>query len=102
MMDLRDLGLTHKDWLFDGCPIRSEEDLARFEALDWTNAFVDLGPSPAGNCGPYWHVGFKPGTKYAEEGTRHRLYPKIVTGKWAPLIYQACLECVETERKAKK
>jgi hypothetical protein len=31
----------------------------RVNNLDWENAWVDLGPSTAGNQGPYWHVPLK-------------------------------------------
>ena len=43
------------------------------EHLDWANALVDPGPSPAGNPGPYLKVG-------TEAGTIHRIYPKIQVG----------------------
>jgi hypothetical protein len=41
-------GTTHKDWLFDGRRCTPEQ----WAELDWTKAYVDLGPSPAGNLGP--------------------------------------------------
>lgn len=92
-------GLTHKDWLFDGHPIRGKVLLARFTNLDWEKAYVDLGPSIAGNLGPYWHV---PLNETVIDGdvddfgdTFHRLYPKIVTGKWLGLIRRACAEVKE-------
>ena len=37
--------------------------------LDWEHAYVDDGPSPAGNTGQYLHVPFP------KEGTVHRIYP---------------------------
>jgi len=37
--------------------------------LDWESAYVDQGPSPAGNTGQYLHVPFP------KEGTVHRIYP---------------------------
>ncbi len=79
-------GLTHKDWMFDGHPIRSAHQIERFDKLDWSDAYVDMGPSIAGNPGPYWHVALP------SEGTRHRLYPKV--GKWLGVIRQAVEESV--------
>lgn len=38
-------------------------------AHDWANAFVDDGPSPAGNPGPYLKA------PYPAQETRHRIYP---------------------------
>jgi hypothetical protein len=32
--------LTYKDWLFDGSPIRGEVMIARFNNLDWDNAWT--------------------------------------------------------------
>lgn len=84
-------GLTHKDWLFDGHPIRSEVGLERFALLDWNAAWVDLGPSVAGNPGPYWHVPLH----WDDDDTVHRLYPKVLMSKWMPLIRQACKEVEE-------
>jgi hypothetical protein len=81
--------LSYKDWLFDGSPIRSRESIERFEALDWDAAWIDLGPSPTGNLGPYWHVPMKDGE------TTHRLYPKALLGKWGPLMRQACLDYLQ-------
>lgn len=79
-------GLTHKDWLFDGNPIRSAFLIDRFNRLDWSKARIDLGPSIAGNLGPYWHVPMDDGE------TVHRLYPKVLQTKWLLLIRQACEE----------
>lgn len=80
-------GLTYKDWLFDGRIIRARTfDLVRFNRLDWSKAWVDLGPSVAGNLGPYWHVPMDDGE------TTHRLYPLVLATKWQPLIRQACEE----------
>jgi hypothetical protein len=89
-------GLSHNDWLFDGCPIRGSVMIARFNNLDWSKAYIDLGPSIAGNPGPYWHVPLKKtvidGVVYACGDTIHRLYPKILESKWALLILHACNE----------
>lgn len=94
-------GLSHKDWLFDGAPIRGPVMIARFNNLDWDNAWIDLGPSIAGNLGPYWHVPLREtiidGKLYDCGDTVHRLYPKVLESKWALLILHACHE---THRKA--
>jgi hypothetical protein len=89
-------GLSHKDWLFDGRPIRGRIMLALWNNLDWSKAWIDLGPSIAGNPGPYWHVPLKEtvvdGVLYAHGDTVHRLYPKILQTKWGMLILHACYE----------
>ena len=82
-------GLTHKDWLFDGDPIRKGDK--RFDDLDWSKAWMDMGPSPAGNLGPYWHVP----RKVAE--TTHRLYPKVLKTKWLLVIRRAVVEGKRTK-----
>jgi hypothetical protein len=48
-----------------------------FATLDFAspNVFLDKGPSPAGNAGPYLHVP----VKGDEDGVMHRVYPK-----WQP------------------
>lgn len=89
-------GPSHKDWLFDGSPIRGKVMLARFANLDWDKAYLDLGPSIAGNPGPYWHVPLREtiidGEIYDCGDTVHRLYPKVIQSKWAMLILHACYE----------
>ena len=44
-----------------------------WDSLDFSsdNVFVDKGPSPAGNAGPYFHVPTKDGE------TVHRVYPRV-------------------------
>jgi|SRR5882672_605920 len=84
-------GLTHKDWLMDGSHIRGEYAIAKFLRLDWSKAWVDMGPSVAGNLGPYWHVPMDDGD------TTHRLYPKVLQTKWLPIIRQACVEYAELQ-----
>lgn len=88
--------LAPKDWLFDGSPIRGRVMIEYFNNLDWDNAWMDLGPSIAGNLGPYWHVPLCEtiidGEVYAEGDTVHRLYPKVLQTKWALLILHACNE----------
>ena len=80
-------GLTHKDWLWDGRPIRGKVLIGRFNNLDWSKAWMDMGPSIADNLGPYWHV------PLPSEGTVHRLYPKV-PGKWMGVIRRAVEEAV--------
>lgn len=88
--------LSHKDWLFDGSEIRGRVMLTRFNNLDWSKAWVDLGPSIVGNPGPYWHVPLKEtwidGELYDCGDTVHRLYPKVLQTKWQPLILHACFQ----------
>lgn len=89
-------GLSHRDWLFDGGRIKGRVMVEMFYNLDWTNAWIDLGPSISGNLGPYWHVPLKEtiidGETYADGNTVHRLYPKVLQSKWALLILHACNE----------
>lgn len=89
-------GLSHKDWLFDGRPIRGKIMEALFANLEWDKAWIDLGPSVGGNPGPYWHVPLKEtwidGEEYACGDTVHRLYPKVLQSKWGMLILHACNE----------
>ena len=75
-------GLTHKDWLRDGSRCSAEQ----WAELDWSKAWVDLGPSPAGNLGPYWHVPDRDGD------CTHRLYPKVMATKWALVVHRAASE----------
>ena len=88
--------LTPNDWLFDGHTIRGPIMQAMFDHLDWDRAWMDLGPSVAGNPGPYWHVPLRAfsldGEIMAAGDTVHRLYPKILQSKWAMLILHACYE----------
>ena len=68
-------GTEHTDWLLDGariCPL----DI--WEQLDWSQAYMDKGPSPTGNPGPYWHVP-------AYGWIWYRLYPRF-PGKWRPML----------------
>lgn len=57
----------------------------RFEAgYDWSRAFVDRGPSPAGNAGPYLHVPrlVEGGTDPALDEVVERIYPRVQVGDW--------------------
>ena len=87
------IGLDHRDWLFDGHPINTASAIERFKRLNWHDAYMDLGPSPMGNLGPYWHV------PLADEETVHRLYPKLLSTKWLPLIRQAIDEAISQSRE---
>jgi hypothetical protein len=75
-------GLTHRDFI--GCPADW------WPRLDWSLAHVDMGPSPAGNLGPYWHVPLRENDP--DDETVQRLYPRILTSKWLPLIRAAVAE----------
>lgn len=80
-------GLTRRDFSFDGGPCPSD---AIWNDLDWSRAYMDMGPSIAGNLGPYWHV---PLRELANDyGTAHRLYPMVLKDKWLPLIRRAVEE----------
>lgn len=83
-------GLTDRDWLFDGYQIKGPRMIERFNRLNWSKAWVDLGPSPGGNLGPYWHVPLV--DEDGEEDTVHRLYPRLVTTKWSLLVLHACFQ----------
>ena len=83
--------LTHEDWLWNGrrCTLK------QWKSLDWSKAYMDLGPSPAGNTGPYWHVPTRDGDAV------HRLYPRLLQTKWAGLVQQVAQEtkkCLNDER----
>lgn len=77
-------GLSHGDWLYDGRPCSA----AQWARLDWSGAWVDIGPSPTGNPGPYWHVPLLDD----DDETVHRLYPKVLKSKWLAVIQQAMIE----------
>ncbi len=64
--------VTYRNTLVDGA--RWPKD--RFACLDLDNAWVDPGPSPAGNPGPYLKAEYKGGWKDHPAGTVHRLYPQ--------------------------
>lgn len=61
---------TAQNSLIDGHPTGK----AAWATLNWRDAWVDYGPSPAGNPGPYWHV-------QNIDGLRgHRVYPRVQPG----------------------
>jgi hypothetical protein len=88
--------VTHKDWLFDGHEIRGEVMIERFNNLDWSGAWMDMGPSVAGNPGPYWHV------PLPSEETTHRLYPKVLKSKWLLVVRQAIREAEAAARREER
>ena len=47
-----------------------------FERMRWDEAFVDPGPSPIGNPGPYLHVPYEDGL----DRSVHRVYPRVLAG----------------------
>lgn len=75
-------GTTRKDWLCDGRYCTQD----RWDNLNWAKAYCDMGPSPGGNPGPYWHVPLIKGD------TVHRLYPKLLKTKWLGVVRQAVKE----------
>ena len=51
---------------------------AKLDEHDWDNAWIDGGPSPAGNAGPYLHLPYPP------DQTSHRIYPTLAEGDTLP------------------
>jgi len=62
---------TARNCLVDGAGMSQK----RWDAMgfDFASAWIDGGPSPAGNTGPYLHVP-------ARAGTVHRIYPRACIG----------------------
>lgn len=56
-----------------GPPVRRGVGLDSWHTLDFNDVFVDRGPSPAGNAGPYLKVA-------GLDGSRHRVYSKTWIG----------------------
>jgi len=63
--------LSTRNTYRDGAPWGGQP---KWGTHDWNDAFVDPGPSPAGNPGPYLKVA------YPEGETRHRIYPLYAPG----------------------
>jgi hypothetical protein len=63
--------LTRKTCFHDGNPAQKWQ----WDALDFKTGFVDRGPSPAGNSGPYIHI-----TDLDGDCT-HRIYPRWLVGE---------------------
>ena len=57
-------------WYVDGHRIANKFMERLWRNLDWAAAWIDLGPSPMGNPGPYYKV------PWPQNETVHRLYPK--------------------------
>jgi hypothetical protein len=73
--------LSKRNTLFNGRPW--EKTAPKFEDCDWANAWIDDGPSPAGNAGPYLKVKWPYGkmeTPQTEETLVARIYPKYQVG----------------------
>lgn len=87
-------GTERTDWLFDGYKPPSEEIWQR---LVWDQAYVDMGPSVAGNLGPYWHVPLR--DEDGQIDTVHRLYPKLLNTKWLLIVRRACEEYAGSDWK---
>lgn len=66
--------ITTKNSTRDGWAWPTEPRDWTFEAHDWASAYVDAGPSPAGNAGPYLKV------PLPTEETIHRVYPRYQAG----------------------
>lgn len=79
-----------KNSLRDGWPWPKDPKDYAFEAHDWANAYVDNGPSPAGNPGPYLKV------PLPIEETVHRVYPRYEVGDriWVKETF-----CIDEEGK---
>lgn len=63
--------------LFDGGPWTA---LHKAQTWDWDGAWVDDGPSPAGNPGPYLKLPWMAGDDEWFGGTVHRIYPRVQPG----------------------
>lgn len=71
--------------LVDGrFPSTNPDHVGAWPNLDFNDAFVDPGPSPSGNPGPYLKVADP------KHGTRHRVYPRLWDGDllWVAEAYQ--------------
>lgn len=64
--------IGHGNTLFNGGPWTK---LHKDQTWDWAGAWVDQGPSPSGNPGPYLKLPWMSGDADPFEGTVHRLYP---------------------------
>jgi len=80
--------LDPKDWLLNGEPVKGDYMMEKWDALDWSKAYMDMGPSPIGNPGPYWHVP----CHIDGDDLVMRLYPQVLRTKWLLTIRQAVEE----------
>lgn len=78
--------ITARNSLLNGAGVGGHGVLI-WAALDWSRAYVDQGPSPAGNAGPYWHV---PAQIPGEDELWHRIYPRVQPGDniWVKETFQ--------------
>ncbi|MEM1363597.1 MAG: hypothetical protein AAGF94_18125 [Pseudomonadota bacterium] len=75
--------LTQNNSLFNGGPWTK---LDKAQEWDWDGAWIDPGPSPVGNPGPYLKLPWKHGpNEDVFEETVHRIYPRVQAGDliWA-------------------
>lgn len=66
--------LSHANTAFNG---RTWSTFAKAQTWDWNAAWVDPGPSPAGNAGPYLKLPWLSGDEDPWEDTTHRVYPRV-------------------------
>jgi hypothetical protein len=69
--------MTCKNTLFNG---RKWTIDAKVQRWAWDKAWVDGGPSPAGNSGPYLKLPWAAGDADPWEDTVHRIYPRVQPG----------------------
>lgn len=69
--------LSHANTAFNGRPW---SNFVKAQTWDWNAAWVDPGPSPAGNAGPYLKLPWLSGDADPWEGTTHRVYPLVQPG----------------------
>lgn len=81
--------LNPQNTLFNGVPWSK---LQKSQDWFWDAAWVDDGPSPTGNPGPYLKLPWKGGDADGLRGTAHRVYPRTQPGDliwaretWAPV-----------------
>lgn len=68
--------LTPANTYFNGRPWTKA---LKAQQWNWEGAWVDPGPSPAGNPGPYLKLPWRAGDDWLE-GTVHRIYPQVQPG----------------------
>lgn len=69
--------VTQHNSLIDGT---GEGIRAHWKHLEWNRAWVDRGPSPAGNPGPYWKVPCHCLGDADDLKVVHRVYPRVQAG----------------------
>lgn len=83
--------LTPSRSYFDGRPWGKS---AKAQGWAWDAAWVDAGPSPAGNAGPYLHLPWRCGDADLWADTVHRIYPRHQVGLrlWVRETWSARME----------